>query len=72
MIEESKEDRVECVRRCVLDDNDICIGCGLSLEEIKAGRVKFKDKIADSKSLSHRLRDSVIVLDKGEIIIKKS
>ncbi|PLX63086.1 DUF1289 domain-containing protein [Sedimenticola selenatireducens] len=24
-----------CVRMCTLDDNDICIGCGISLDEIK-------------------------------------
>ncbi|MCW8848191.1 MAG: DUF1289 domain-containing protein [Sedimenticola sp.] len=24
-----------CVRMCTLDDDDICIGCGRSLEEIK-------------------------------------
>ncbi len=53
MIEQNKEDRVECVRRCVLDDNDICIGCGLSLDEIKAGRIKFKkDLIDDGVSLN--------------------
>ncbi|MDE2196936.1 MAG: DUF1289 domain-containing protein [Gammaproteobacteria bacterium] len=24
-----------CVRNCCLDDNDICIGCGRSLEDIR-------------------------------------
>ncbi|WP_260293820.1 DUF1289 domain-containing protein [Sedimenticola hydrogenitrophicus] len=24
-----------CVRMCTLDDDDICLGCGRSLEEIK-------------------------------------
>jgi predicted Fe-S protein YdhL (DUF1289 family) len=24
-----------CVRMCTLDDDDICIGCGRSLDEIK-------------------------------------
>ncbi|MCW8906151.1 MAG: DUF1289 domain-containing protein [Sedimenticola sp.] len=27
--------RSPCVRICTLDDKDICIGCGRSLEEIK-------------------------------------
>lgn len=27
--------RSPCVRMCTLDDDDICIGCGRSLEEIK-------------------------------------
>jgi len=25
-----------CVRNCCLDDEDVCLGCGRSLEEIKA------------------------------------
>lgn len=24
-----------CVRNCCLDDNDVCIGCGRTLEEIR-------------------------------------
>jgi uncharacterized protein len=25
-----------CVRACTLDDDDVCLGCGRTLEEIKA------------------------------------
>ena len=33
---ESAPDSVEspCVRRCTLDDADLCVGCGRTLEEI--------------------------------------
>jgi predicted Fe-S protein YdhL (DUF1289 family) len=35
--EQPIENRVDspCVRKCCLDDNDICVGCFRSLEEIR-------------------------------------
>ncbi|RCU45516.1 MULTISPECIES: DUF1289 domain-containing protein [Corallincola] len=32
-----------CVRNCCLDDNDICLGCFRSLEEILAWRESSKE-----------------------------
>jgi predicted Fe-S protein YdhL (DUF1289 family) len=28
-----------CIRNCQLDDNDICIGCNRSLDEVKSWRM---------------------------------
>jgi hypothetical protein len=33
-----------CVRNCCLDDNDICIGCNRSLEEILAWHKASEDE----------------------------
>lgn len=34
-----------CVRNCCLDDNDICLGCGRTVEEI----ISWGDAVDDEK-----------------------
>jgi predicted Fe-S protein YdhL (DUF1289 family) len=53
-----------CVRNCCLDEHDVCMGCGRSLQEIVAwGAASDADKAAilarsreRAKRLSERLR----------------
>jgi len=42
-----------CIRNCCLDKNDICLGCGRSLEEIKcwqASTMTEKQKILEKSA----------------------
>ncbi len=48
-----------CVRRCTLDDNDVCIGCYRSLDEIRdwtrltaAGRRAVLEQVARRRAAS--------------------
>lgn len=51
-----------CVRNCCLDDNDVCIGCGRTLEEIRTWSVVDDDTRlriraqADARVKERRLR----------------
>ena len=44
-----------CVRRCTLNDDDICIGCGRTLGEIAAwGGMSATDKLACKQRAAER------------------
>lgn len=51
-----------CVRNCCLDDNDVCIGCGRTLEEIRSWSVvddetRLRIRVqADERVRERRLR----------------
>lgn len=46
-----------CIRHCTLDDHDVCIGCGRSLDEIKAWTVVTPtEQEAILKSAEQRLK----------------
>ena len=57
----TKKDFVKspCISVCALDDNDVCIGCFRSAEEIGAwGRVDSEGKRAILKNVARRMAES--------------
>ena len=45
-----------CIRNCCLDDDNVCLGCGRSLEEIVAWSAASDD---DKAAILERSRDRV-------------
>ena len=49
-----------CVRNCCLDDNDICLGCGRTVEEIiRWGDAVDNEKLEVLKSSKKRIAERI-------------